>query len=496
MDEIYLSSGLVKMNFGELLTEPLFYQQKAPLGFILLVKASLNIFGNNEYSLRLIPLIFGCLSIFLFVPVAKYFLNGLLSVMAIGILCFAPALIYHSVEIKQYSTEMFSTILCLYLYIKYEHNKTAWHLFLWGLSGTIILWFSYSSIFVLGGLGLGLTVNYLLKMKWKIALIRLIPFSMWFLSFSINYILFTHKHAESEWIAYWFRSYQNFMPMPPKSIADFKWFVINLYRMLDYPLGLLWNFFPNNKNQILNILFKMPFLPVLAFLLGIYSVLKEKINIPVLIVPVVLMFIASGLELYPLTERFWVFISPIFIIFIAKGLNFSVIKSKTGMLILFGLLIIGPIMQTLLTIIQPEKFYLHKKSFQREVLLHVNKDFKKGDAVYVYWNNLPGYKLYKDMYQLKYEAVEGQDFRNESKNFTDYYKNLQRDFKKFSNNKRVWLIFNKQFVTDIGDKIDEPFWYYEKQNPTINLIHELSKKYRIIDKYETQDIDAYLLFDK
>lgn len=497
MDEVYLSSSLIKMNYSQLITGPLDYQQKAPIGFLLFVKFFVNLFGKNEISLRLFPLICGFLSTILFVPIAKYFLKDIPAILAVGILCLSPAIIYHSVEIKQYSTELLGTILCFNFLIKYKDRNEIKDLFTWGILGSIILWFSYSSIFILAGFGIGLSLIYLIKKEWKIFFVSLIPFSLWLLSFVLNYFLFTHKHAESQWIAYWFRAYQNFMPFPPKSVEDVKWFATNLYRMMDYPLGLLWNFSGVSSHQALNMVLKMPFLPIILLGLGIFAFFKRNASKAViLLVPIVLMFLASGIELYPLTERFWVFISPVFIIFIASGLSFITDKFKLRFtsFLLFILLLIGPLTGAISSVIYPENFYSHKKSFQRESLQFINERYKINDAVYIYWNDLPGYKLYKKMYNFRFTAIEGTDLRLASTGFVDYYQKLNVDFNKFSNNKRVWVVYNTQFLTDIGDKIDEPKWYYEKKStPTQHLINEFLKTYKPIKIYRSKDVTVYLL---
>lgn len=496
IDEIYLSTSLVKMNFKELLSQPLYYQQKAPLGFLLLVKSLVKLFGSKEYILRIIPFISGILAMLIFVPVSKYFLKGLSSVLAIGILCLAPAIIYHSVEIKQYSTELLGSILSLYLLIKFKDCTKLRSKFMWGLFGAILLWFSYSSIFILTGISIGLSLNYLLNKEWRLFFNNIIPFAMWLISFALNYILFTHKHAESQWIVYWFKAYDNFMPFPPKSIADLKWFAVNIYRMMDYPLGLIWNFNSSGYTNS-NIILKMPFIPIALFFIGLLTLLfKNRKFSFILLPPVILMFIASGLRLYPLTERFWLFISPVFILFIGYGFDFISEKIHLKLVsgIVFILLITGPVIQSFSSIIYPETFFVHKKSFQREALMYVNDNFKANDAVYVYWNDIPGYKIYSSIYNLKYRAIEGTDQRKKSSNYEDYFHNLETDFKKFSGEDRIWVIYNTQFVTDIGDLIDEPSWYYIKNiNPTDHLLHELLKKNHLIKKYSTKDVTVCLL---
>ncbi|MEQ7799522.1 glycosyltransferase family 39 protein [Pedobacter sp. ASV1-7] len=501
MDEVYLSTSLVKMNYKELLSQPLYYQQKAPVGFLILVKSILNIFGNKEIYLRIIPLISGTTAMFLFVPVAKHFLKRQGVYVAVSIFALSPALIFHSVEIKQYSTELLGSILSYLAFIHYNNPSNTKNLlksrFIWGAIGAIIIWFSYSSIFILVGIAIGLSIQQLTLRKWRTFFLNAIPFIFWGLSFCINYFIFTHKHAESAWIAYWFRSYNNFMPLLPTSIAEFLWFPMNLYRMLDYPLGLLWNFNALSDNQAINMALKMPFIGITLLFLGLYAILKNlRANAFVLIPPIILMLIASGMELYPLTERFWVFISPIFIIFIAQGFQYlsRFIRSKRIILLIYLIIIAGPLIQSVQLALKPQSFYIHKKSFQKEALNYVNSQFKSGDIVYVYWNNLPGYKLYKEMYGYKFKAIEGKDYRQSSIDFNDYINHLKPDFKLLKNAKRVWVIYNKQFLTDIGDKLDDPAWYYNSEEiPPLHLIKEFGKYGKTKNAYESTDISVYLV---
>lgn len=498
MDEVYLSTSLVKMSANELVSNSLYYQQKAPIGFLLATKLFVNVFGNKEIFLRIFPLISGLLSMLIFIPVSRFFLKNQAALLAFTIFCLSPALVYHSVEIKQYSTELLGTVLSLFLFIKFKEEKYINSLLFWGIAGGTILWFSYASIFVLGGIGIGSSVYNLSKKNWKVFFISLIPFSIWLISFVVNYLLFTHQHAESQWIVYWFRAYDNFMPFPPKSIGDLKWFAMNFYRMLDYPLGLLWNFGAVTKYQGLNMILKMPVLPILLLVIGFYATIKKKNaeTFLILLIPIALTFLASGLELYPLTERFWVFISPIFLIILGIGFEYFSFKLKSKLLsnLIFSLLIIGPVFGSIDSFTNTKNFYIHKKSFQREALSYLNKNYSKDDAVYIYWNNLPGFRLYNEMYKYNFKAIEGTDHRNNSKNYEEYYQNLRNDFNEIFKYKRVWVVYNTQFLTDIGDRIDTPEWYYTKDlSPSDHLLNELLKTYTPLKKYVTKDIAVYLL---
>src|ERR1700709_2485323 len=67
-DEIYLSTGLVKLSLSGLLHQSLDFQQKAPIGYLLIAKLCTMLFGPQEMGLRLLPLLCGIGSLFVFLP--------------------------------------------------------------------------------------------------------------------------------------------------------------------------------------------------------------------------------------------------------------------------------------------------------------------------------------------------------------------------------------------------------------------------------------------
>jgi 4-amino-4-deoxy-L-arabinose transferase-like glycosyltransferase len=494
MDEVYLSSSFLHFSYAELATKVLDHDQKAPIGFLWMVKFTVDLFGKNEMALRTIPLVAGVISVVLYPRVTQHFLKPGASILATLLFAFAPALVYHSVEIKQYSTECLATVFALYLFIRYK-DQTNWRAkILWGVFGALTLWFSYSVIFVLAGIGAGVSLDALIKKNWKVSLTNLVPFSFWLISFVVSYLLFTHRQAESQWVVYFFKTYGNFMPMPPHNLEEVKWFPRNLQQMMDYPMGLVWDLQDFKQGFIFKLL-SIPVLPVILMVAGIVSLFRsDRINFYILIFPVLLMLFASGIYLYPLIERFWVFITPVFFLFIGYGFEFFTRRLKQRWLTigLFVLISAGPVLQSAYFIVKPEKFYKHKKSLVRESLVAINTNFKEGDAVYNYWNNYPGFDFYRAILPLKFIAVEGRDVRNNFSSLTAYNQHLQNDFKQFKGKKRVWVIYNSLFLTDIGDLIDDPKWYYKNNSPTENLVTELKKIGKPVQKTVYPDVTVYL----
>jgi len=494
MDEIYLSSSFLHFSYWELATEALDHDQKAPIGFLWLVKLTVDLFGKNEMALRIIPLLAGAGSLILYTRVCGNFLKPLSQILALVIFAFAPALIYHSVEIKQYSTECLATVIALYLFIRFKDAQELKGKLLWGVLGAVLLWFSYSVIFVLAGIAAGETLYALIKKNWNILFINLVPFSLWVISFAINYVLFTHRQAESQWVVYFFKTYHNFMPMPPHNRQDLLWYPKNLQQMMDYPLGMVWDLQEFRKGRFTKLL-NIPVIPIILMATGIVSLFwSRRRSFYILIFPVLLMLFASGLFLYPLIERFWVFIAPVLIVFIALGFEFYVLKLKTKWItaVLFILVAAGPVLQSAYFVVKPEKFYKHKKSLVRESLVYISNNFREGDVVYNYWNNYPGFDFYKSILPLRFKAVEGHDVRKQFNNLAAYNQNLQQDFEQFDGKKRVWVIYNTLFLTDIGDLTDDPKWYYKNHSPNQNLINQFNKIGRRVQKYVYPDVTVSL----
>ncbi|WP_207420131.1 glycosyltransferase family 39 protein [Desertivirga brevis] len=486
-DEMYLSLSFLKMDFLELAVKPLEYQQKAPIGFLWLVKLSVMAFGKQEMALRLIPLLSGIASLFFFKKVAERFLSTAAVAAAVGILALAPPFIYHSVEIKQYGVEVLVTILALYLYVRYQHKKEIPQLIGWGIGGALLIWFSYSSIFVLTGMALAITINNIIRGRWKRAFLQAIPFSMWMLSFLMNFFLFTYQKTNSGWLIDWFDIRQAYLPIPPKSFADLSFLLQMPYKMLFYPLGLLWEFV-DVDNGVVRIIGRMGVISLTLWVVGmVFYIRKNPKVFMILFLPVLLAMVASAIRQYPFYERLILFLCPLIIIFIAKGFDrISHTFSKTTYVqpVLLFLLLLGPLGTSAAQVADTNLFGGYKRNYQRDCWLYVNQRFQPGDAVYVYWNIRYGYLFYKDSYDLRYDGIRGNDYRKVSQNAEDYLNNLNKDINNLKKYKRVWIVYEKDYWVDIGDYDGHPEWYwknYSLRNKTLERFSTLGKQSDVFD---------------
>lgn len=503
-DEVFLASSLIRMNFTELATLPLDYQQRAPIGFLWLSKLGVFLFDKKELSLRFFPFICGIVALFAFVPVARHFLKSKVGFLgAIAVVALAPPIVYHAVELKQYGTEFLATVLCLLLYVRFNGSIAIGELLLWGLGGAVILWFSFSSLFVLAGIGGAIGLTLLIKKEWKLLFLYLIPFSFWLISFLIQYILFISRFPEEEWLVQFWRNRNAFMPLPPRSVQDLLWPFSQIYSLVKYPIGLTWYELDYNHdyNPIKRVLARMPILPIVTGLLGLWTLfVNNKKQLLLLACPVILALVASSLEFYPLRERLTVFLAPIFIIVIGKGIENVYHRRIPGLLknLFLVVLLAAPLLNSTAQVINTDLFGDYKKSRQREAMQHIQEHYKPGDVVYVYWNNLPSFLYYQEAYNFRFKTIFGSDVRAISHDFDSYFQNLSGDFSKIKENKRLWYAFKPYNGLKIGDIENQPTWYYYKVNAFKKVYDKVSSFGSLQDSYPAGDVDTDIklyLFD-
>ena len=105
LDELSLSGNIVGkpvLDFSEYLAS----DQLAPFGFLIVQRALVPILGDSNFALRLVPLIAGVLSLYLFSLLARRVLPRRAALVALVLFAFSDDLIYYSSEMKPYSVDL------------------------------------------------------------------------------------------------------------------------------------------------------------------------------------------------------------------------------------------------------------------------------------------------------------------------------------------------------------------------------------------------------
>ncbi len=434
MDEAYLALNILERSFSELL-KPLAYDQGAPIGFLIIMRLIVKILGNGEYALRLFPLLCGLASVFLFYWLARIYIDAKAIPLALFLFVTSEKLIYYSSEVKQYSTDVFVSLL-LYVvtvYISSKHLKI-WHLVFYGCIGGTAIWFSHPAVFVLAGIGTSLSLLNLLQKKWgRIAKLTTV-YSIWGLSFCVLYSISLHNLSQaSNLLNYWHKA---FVPFPPISLSDLEWFINTFFEIFRDPVAL---FFPG--------------VAAITFAMGCISMFqKKKCYLLTLLSPLPYLLFASGLRKYPFSGRLLLFIVPFVLLLISQGVEQIRVHTSASIpllrIIVIFLLIFHPLKKACHHLANPRTVEEIKP-----VVMHIKKQWQDDDYVYVYYGAYPAFEYYSSRY-----GFEGSDYvigKFSRDDWSVYFEDLDA----LRNRERVWVLFSHIFTWGGFDE-EKLFLYY------------------------------------
>lgn len=303
-DEFMLLSNVLRRNVLTLFL-PLDKMQSAPPLFLIINKLLSYFIFPNEYSLRLISLLCGLFSIFLFYKLSKKIFTKNLPILISNFLfAINIRLIFYSQEFKQYSLEMMLGLISILFFsnLNIKDNLSYKKAIIFGSLMFIPLLLSVPYIFVLSAF---LVYNFIINPKSrKYILVSFIPFVTLFL---IYYLITLHPSQISMLSRY----------------ADF-WkngFILlnfnEIYKLITYNYNYFWG---GERFALLH--FAM-------MLSGIFLLAKKRSNINILmILSLLIAILASLIHVYPFKERIILYLVPYFIIFSTAVFDFISFNKK------------------------------------------------------------------------------------------------------------------------------------------------------------------------
>ena len=462
-DEASLAVNIVNRNFGEL-TRLFFYHQAAPIGFLFIEKLSILIFGNHDYVMRLFPLLTGILAVYLIYKFSRAS-SGIFGLVAVTLFSITWWLVYYSSELKQYSSDVTTALLITYLaWNCLRENARARDFLLLGGVGAVVIWISHPSVFIMAGVGLVLVLEKLTRKEY-VPWIWIFGIGIgWLASFGLEYLVsLRHIITDEYLIDYWGKAY---VPIPPWS--DKRWFVDTYYTFL---------YFAFHRADNVMALITLVLTPIGAFSL----LIRDRKAGLLVILPFVVVGIASALERYPLKNRFMLFLIPFAFLLMAEGLRgiyWLAAKWRPNIAKVFS----GVLALAFIWIVASTSFYLatlNEKVDIRPVIRYVAKNRMQDDIVYVFYRTESTYQYYAPFYGLDtgniMTGVQGAKKRVALQNY-------ENDILSLVGNERVWFLFSEVVDCENCPEEDTLSYYLEFINP-----------YGVvIDKYEGSGASAYL----
>ena len=421
-DELALVRNLVEKTGRELLTAPLDYAQVAPPGFALIEKAATAALGNNEYALRLFPLLCSLAALPLFADVARRILPAGAALLAITFFSLSPAMIGFGSQVKPYSTDVAVALLMTALTLRWwerrHRDRARSDAALLGAAGFAAVWFSHAAVLVLAGLGAALLFECALRRE-RSSLRSLAPTTILWGAGMLGAIAVafqnvspsTHAYMEDYWAA-------GFMPFPPRSGDEVLW---------------LWRAFRSLFQR--QLLYPLPAVGVLLMALGALALIKRRSWLAfVILAPIGAALLASAMHRYPVGERVSLFLVPGIMLLAAEGVDrvrSTVAKGGRA----FGAAIVALVLLTSMHTLYAY-FPLSPEKDIRDVFAYVQGRRQPEDAVYVFYNAGHALAYYGPQYDLlPQEAVIGVCPAGNTRR-------LLNELDRFRGKPRLWVIIS------------------------------------------------------
>ena len=450
-DEGVLASNVLDHSLKELFLP--YGDSMAPGLYMVLTKIALTLGGVNEYAARFIPFLGGLVLLLIFYPVARKLSTATGATIALAFLVCSKYLIEFSDFVRPYSSDACIAIGLLGLMVYAEDNKSTYSRYLiLAIMGACAIWFSYPAIFVLAGMGLVQLVFILWERNFGQLRYCASAWGLWAVSFILFY-LFSIRNiqtdADTMFLMNDYYQYANaFMPLPPTSFEDLKWFNYHFIKTFEYPGGMT-----------------LPGLAAFACVLGCISLYgRNKKYLAYLLAPIAMALMASGLEQYPFWARTILWVAPILYILIGEGISFlwsARNKSQSTIaLVLLAMLIVVPGVRTVRMIPNPSTHHELNKALD-----HFTAHRQPGDLLYIRFGDTDAFRFCRWNYDIADEntLVEPHPQGNTQAEVEFFTQHLPQ----FNETGRVWFTLCYDFphiAQPFLDMLDEHATRVEEQH--------------------------------
>lgn len=214
-DESWAANEILDSRLIDLLTQTQGYVD--PVGYTIFTKLGVGVLGQTEFAFRWIALVAGIASLIVSALLARRVFKTMVGQSTFtGLVALAPVLIYYSNEAQQYALDILATVLVTLVFVSFEDRRRGFASLV--VVGVLLPWFSYSSTFVLFGIGFALAVRWLRDRSYKKCAILGLAWGLSALVMLVHARSITRTEVlEDFWTT-------GFAPFPITSLADLRWY--------------------------------------------------------------------------------------------------------------------------------------------------------------------------------------------------------------------------------------------------------------------------------
>ncbi len=381
-DECALAWNIINNSYGELFVKLRFLQVAPPM-FLVVSKVIVTIFNVKthvfacDFVLRLVPFVFGSLSIGAFYFVCNsLFKSKWTTLIAVLLFCLNPVLINYSFEFKPYILDVFCTLSALWIFLNVDFQTTSTKKIIsYGGILAILPWFSFMSSMVIFAGFMALSFK---RENPKNFFLMFAPIFLSVFLYLKLYVLNAYGQSSTGMIGFW----QN------------EFVKRDLSNLTQLNMDNLHYFFSNLP------MFSCTLLSLLMFV-GIILMFKDR-NWRFILISVLTqasLIIASILYVYPYSRRLIIFLIPFILIFSVKIFD---IKNKVLAGIMLALIVIPHLFFAVNFAKMPN---LNKGDFAREMMMKMADEIEPDETIVINESSNAEFCYYDLFFNLKHNKL-------------------------------------------------------------------------------------------
>ena len=384
-DELSIARNITERSLGQLLTQPLGFQQTAPLGFLAMLEISSRLFGPSDLALRIFPLLCGIASVFVVKAVAERTLSGSAVPIAVALFALSPPLIRYSTELKQYGCDVLVIVVLTLVAVNLSsRTPTVRECVSAGLIGAFTILFSQAAVLVLVGIGAALTLRFVIGWRERPRRIVLVTVPIWACAAAIG-LLSAQQHMTAhtmEFMHWFWRTRLGFLPLPTTTAGFALWTRDRFTQFFDAMSG-----------------YPLPVVYTALSLLGFVVLLWRRRDVALILLgPILVTFAAAVAQQYPFRMRVVLFLLPPLLLAAAAAVGWIVDRAYALSRPLGAAIAVAAMVPPLAAIgLRPPPYTAEPF---KPVLAYVQAHRQPGDRIYVYTNAYEAISRYGAQYGM------------------------------------------------------------------------------------------------
>lgn len=390
-DEAVLAYNFVTRPWSELFGP--FGDSMAPAGYLVLSRVAVILAGATEHVTRFLPFAGSVLTLALFYPVARRLVSPLGALLGLAFIAVAKHLIFFGDYVRPYSTDAAILIVLLGAAAYVQRDAISWLKgIFYAALGAVAVWLSFPAVFVLAGVATIELLFAVMQQPWRRVAKLAAIYAVWAASFLGMYFAtiapITDDDATMELMNDYNQYAQAFMPMPPTTYAEFKWFNWNFIRVFENPGG--WT---------------LPGLAAFTAVAGVLSLLAaSRKRLAFLLAPIAVALVVSGFEKYPFWGRTILYLTPLLCMLVGEGAAHLMRKLQgraVSLAVVLLIMLIGvPAFRAGRIVLSPSSHH------ELHVALDYARDrWKPNDLLYVHDSSIHAFYFAKQRYEFPENAV-------------------------------------------------------------------------------------------